>query len=65
MKIFVLVASVFCGLAGVDAGNLKTLREHDLQRMSEYQHDIDENVRKFKENLEGLKTTVDFEAIAV
>ena len=65
MKFSAVIAFLCLCLIRVEGGHLKTLNPHDLKRMSEYQSEIDENVRKFKENLEGLKTTVDFEAITV
>jgi hypothetical protein len=61
--------AVFCILQsgeGVEEKALKaTLSKHDAARIAEVQHEITENIRKFKDNLEGLRTTVDFEPITV
>ena len=46
-------------------GSQKAISEHNLQRMVQDEHEIDENIRKFKSNLEGLRTTVEFEPITV
>ena len=66
MKSLILVS---LGLATVSGTGEMTkemsIQEHDLQRMVNTEHEIDENVRKFKENLEGLRTTVDFEPMTV
>ena len=61
----VAVALVIGSAHGANSKGSVSIQEHDLQRMMNTEHEIDENVRKFKENLEGLRTTVDFEPITV
>lgn len=41
------------------------LRSKDMKKMMEAEHDADENIRKFQENLEALKTTVEFEPVSM
>ena len=51
--------------AQADVTSLSQINEHDLERMQKSQHELDENIREFKKNLEGLKTTVDFAPMTV
>jgi hypothetical protein len=65
LKIFVLIA-----LGSVDALSKKlptaeALRRREAKRVAEKQHEINENIRKFKETLESLRTTVDFEPTTI
>lgn len=39
-------------------------RGKEMKKMLEVEHDADENIRKFQQNLEALKTTVEFEPVA-
>ena len=36
-----------------------------MKKMMEAEQDADDNIRKFQENLEALKTTVEFEPVAL
>lgn len=65
---FITVLVILSIIYGSDAKArpLKTsLQKQETARMLEMEHDISENVRKFQENLEGLKTTVDFEPMII
>ena len=57
----VLIASSAASITPYSA----SVKKHEAQRIDVIQRDIDSNIRKFKENLEGLKTTVDFEPITI
>jgi hypothetical protein len=55
-------------LVAVGAGKvptLATINKREAARVAQAQHQITEHLKKFQENLEGLRTTVDFEAITV
>ena len=41
------------------------LRNKEMKKMMEAEHDADENIRKFQQNLEALKTTVEFEPVSM
>ena len=40
-------------------------RSKEMKKMMEAEQDADDNIRKFQENLEALKTTVEFEPVAL
>ena len=69
IQMFIKSLAVFCILQSGNALEKKafkaTFSKHDAARIAEVQHEITENIRKFKDNLEGLRTTVDFEPITV
>ena len=61
-----LVPMLVAFLAGSIRADFRApIKNHEMQRINEVQHDIDDNIRKFKDGLEGLKTTVDFEPVTV
>lgn len=65
---FSAVLVVLSSLIGSEAKarpSISSLQKQETARMLEIEHDISENVRKFQENLEGLKTTVDFEPMVI
>jgi hypothetical protein len=42
------------------AAKVGSITKHDIEGMEKEQHELDEEVRAFEKNLEGLKTTVEF-----
>jgi hypothetical protein len=60
-----VILSVLTGSEAKSRPSISSLQKQETARMLEIEHDISENVRKFQENLEGLKTTVDFEPMVI
>ena len=63
--LWTLLLGVIVGTAGKNSPSEASIRKHEAARVAEKQHEINENIRKFKETLESLRTTVDFEPVAI
>jgi hypothetical protein len=64
-KVSFLFALLVCATDSKKAPSAASIRKHEARRVAEKQHEINENIKKFHETLESLRTTVDFEPVAL
>ena len=64
LKHILAIVAMTC-VAHANEAAMAQVNQHDIERMEKAQHQLDENVKEFQKNLEGLKTTVDFAPMAV
>jgi len=60
-----LIAVIATLVPFINAVKVGAITKHDLQRMEKEQHQLDDEVRAFQKNLEGLKTTIEFAPVSV
>ena len=65
VKLCIVLALSIPGSIAKSNPSEASIRKHETARVAEKQHEINENIRRFKETLESLRTTVDFEPVAI
>lgn len=66
MKLLLVLSAIFVTKTYAVKTQLSgSVNDRELKRMVNKEHQIDRDLEKFKENLEGLRTTVDFEPLTV